>query len=61
VLVFYFFAVYYAPGPLNSMFGTVGGMDGNVRFKFQGQTSLFNDRSTPERDALILTADECIT
>jgi len=36
-------------------------MDGNVRFQFRGQASPFSDRSTPERDALLLTADESIT
>ena len=59
-LVFCFFAVHYASGPLNSQFGIVRGMDGNVRFQFQGQASLFSNMSTPERDALILTADERI-
>jgi len=29
-------AVHYASGPSDSLFGTVGGMDGNVRFQFQG-------------------------
>jgi len=58
MLVFYFFTVHYVPGPLNSLFGTVRGMDGNVCFQFQGQASLFSDRSSLERDALILTADE---
>ena len=43
------------------MFGTLRGIDGNVRFQFQGQTSIFNDRSSSKRDALILTADERVT
>ena len=53
--------VHYAPGPSNSLFGTVGGMDENMRFQFQGQTSLFSERSSTERDTLILKADERVT
>ena len=43
------------------MFEIVRGMDGNVHFQFQGQTSLFSERSSLERDALILTADKRVT
>ena len=48
-------------GPSNSLFQTVRGIDGNVRFQFQGQTSLFSERSSSERDVLILKADERVT
>ena len=61
MLVFYFFTVHYVPGPLNSLFGTVRRMDKKVRFQFQGQASLFSDRISLEKDALILTAGECVT
>ena len=60
-LSFIFFAVHYAPKSLNSLFRIVREMDGNSCFQFQGQASLFSDMSTPERDTLILTADEHIT
>ena len=36
-------------------------MDRKVRFQFQGEASLFSDKSSSVRDALILTADEHIT
>jgi len=52
------FAVHYDTGPSNSLFGSVRGMDESVHFQFQGQSSLFSDRSTPERDALIFGGDQ---
>ena len=36
-------------------------MDGNMRLQFQGQASLFSDRSSPKRDALLLAANERVT
>jgi len=33
-------------------------MDGNVSLQFQGQTSLFSERSTSDRDVLIQTGDQ---
>ena len=36
-------------------------MNVNARFQIQGQVSLFSERSSPKRDALILTADERVT
>ena len=36
-------------------------MDGNLRFQFQGQASLFSDRSSPKRDTLLFTADKRVT
>ena len=36
-------------------------MDGNVRFQLQGQASLFSDKSSSARDALILKPDQCVT
>jgi len=32
-----------------------------MHFQFQGQASLFSDKSSPERDALLPTADERVT
>jgi len=52
------FAVYYAPGPFNSPFGSVRGMNRNVHFCFQGQTSLLSNESTSERNTLILGGDK---
>jgi len=50
--------VHYTPGPLNSLFGSVRGLDGNISLQFQGQASLFSERSTPGRDAPIHTGDQ---
>jgi len=36
-------------------------MDGSTHFQFQGQVSLFNDRSSSEREALLLVADERVS
>jgi len=36
-------------------------MDESTHFQFQGQASLCSDRSSPEREALLLAADDCIT
>ena len=36
-------------------------MNGSAHFQFQGQDSLFSDRSSPKRDALLLTAVERVT
>ena len=48
------FTVHYALDPSNSLFRSVRGMDGNIRFQFQGRASLFSKGSTPERNTLIL-------
>ena len=53
-----YFALQYAPGPCNSLFGSVKGMDGNVCVQFQGKAFLFSEGSTPERNTLILGGDE---
>ena len=45
--------MHYTLGPLNSLFGTARGLDGNVSLQFQGQASLFSERIAPGRDALI--------
>ena len=59
IIVFpYYFAVHYTPGPLNSLFGMARGLDGNVSLQFQGQASLFSERSAPSRDALIHAEDQ---
>jgi len=52
------FAVRYPTELLNSFFGSVRGMDGHTHFQFEGQSSLFSEGSTSERDALILTGDQ---
>jgi len=52
------FAVHYAPDLSSSLFGSVRGVDGSTHFQFQGQASLFSDKSTPEWDTLILIADQ---
>ena len=52
------FAVHYTPGPLNSLFRIARGLDGNVSLQFQGQGSLFSERSAPGRDALIHAGDQ---
>ena len=36
-------------------------MDGNVFFQFHGQALFFSDKSSSERDALILMANKCVT
>ena len=46
------FAVHYAPDLSNILFEFVRGIDGNIHFQFEGQTSLFSEGSTPERNAL---------
>ena len=58
MLVLLCFAVHYTPGPSNTLFGTVRGMDRNIHFQFERQTSLFSEKSTPEHNALILRGDE---
>ena len=58
MLVLLCFAVHYTPGPSNSLFGSVRGMDGNVHVQFQGQASFFSYGITPERNTLILGEDE---
>ena len=50
--------MHYTPGPLNSLFGTAKGLDGNVGLQFQGQASLFSERSSPARDTLIYGGDQ---
>ena len=54
----FYFAVHYSPGPLNSLFGSARGLDGNINLQFQGQASLFSERSTPGRNVLIHTGDQ---
>jgi len=58
MLVLLYFAVHYAPGPSNTLFGSMRRMDGNVHFQLEGQASLFSEESTPECNALILGGDE---
>jgi len=50
--------VHYTPCPLNSLFGTARGLDGNISLQFQGQASLFSERSAPGRDILIYARDQ---
>ena len=50
--------MHYTPGPLNSFSGSARGLDGNISLQFQGQASLFSERSTSDRDALIHTGDQ---
>jgi len=50
--------VHYTPGPLNSLFGTARGLDDNVSLQFQGQASLFSERSAPGRDTVIYAGDQ---
>jgi len=50
--------VHYTPGPLNNLFGTARGLDGNVSLQFQGQASLFSERSSAARDTLIHSGDQ---
>ena len=57
-LPLFFLAVHYTPGPLNNLFGSAKGLDGNVSLQFLGQASLFSEKSTPDRDALIQTGDQ---
>ena len=52
------FEVHYAPGPSNTLFGSMRGMDRSIHFQFEGQASLFSEDSTPERNALILGGGE---
>ena len=46
------------PSPLNILFETDRGLDCNVSLQFQGQASLFSERSAPGRDALIYAGDQ---
>ena len=50
--------MHYTPGPLNSLFGTDRGLDGNVSLQFQGQASLFREQSALDQDALIYAKDQ---
>ena len=50
--------MHYTLGYLNSLFGMARGLDGNVSLQFQGQASLFSERSAPDRDALIHAGDQ---
>jgi len=50
--------VHYTPGPLNNLFGTARGLDGNVSLQFQGQALLFSERSALGRDTLIYAGDQ---
>ena len=47
------------PGPLNSLFGSARGLDGNINLQFQGQGSLFSEQSALGRNALIHARDQC--
>jgi len=58
MLVLLYFAMHYAPNPSNTLFGSMRGMDGNIHFQLQGQTSLFSEKNTPECGAHILGGDE---
>ena len=58
MFIIFYFAVHYTSGPSNSLFGSVRGMDRNIRFQFQGQASLFSEESTLKRNALILGGEE---
>ena len=58
MLVLLCFAVRYAPGPSNALFGFVRAMDKNIHFHFEGQALLFSEQSTPKRNALIVGEDE---
>ena len=49
--------MHYTPGPLNSLFGMARGLDGIVSLQFQGQASLFSERSSLVRDTLIYGGD----
>ena len=60
MLVFALLVVRYAPSPTNSL--QISKRNGwELHFQFQGEASLFSDRSSPERDALLLVADERVT
>ena len=50
--------MHYTPGPLISLFGTARGLDDNVSLQFQGQASLFSERSSAARDTLIHGVDQ---
>ena len=58
MFILLYFAVHYAPGPSNTFFGSVKGIDGNIHFQFVGQASLFSEGSTSERNVLISGGDE---
>ena len=53
--------MHYTPGPLNNLFGMTRGMDGNISLQFQGQASLFSERSSLVRDTLIHGGDQHTT
>ena len=55
--VFLCFAVHYIPDPSNSLFGSVRGMNGNVRFHFQGQ-ACYLAKGPHQRETHILGRDE---
>jgi len=50
--------VHYTPGPLNNLFGMTRGVNGNISLQFQGQASLFSERSSVVRDTLIHGGDQ---
>jgi len=54
-------AVHYTPDPLNNLFGMTSGADGDISLQFQGQASLFSERSSLVRDTLILSGDQHTT
>jgi len=60
MFIFLYFTVHYAPGPSNTLFGFVKGIDGNIHFQFEGQASLFSEGSTPECNTPISGGDEQI-
>jgi len=61
IIVLFALAVHYIPGPLNNLFGMTRGVDGNISLQFQGQASLFSERSSIVRDTLIHVGDQHTT
>ena len=61
IIIPFFFAsaVHYNPGPLNNLFGMTRGSDDNISLQFQGQASLFSERSSV--DTLIHGGDQYTT
>ena len=47
--------------PSNNLFGMTMGSDGNISLQFQGQASLFSERSSLVRDTLIHGGDQYTT
>ena len=53
IFIFLYFAVHYAPDPLNNLFDSAKRVDRSMHFPFQVQALLINDKSTLEQKALI--------